>query len=90
MRKQIDGCAMVGPLSAILVDIHMVRTENEKPINALFYKQFADDIYSKKEQVSTRYVIRGFKWLSPKYKLTIEVHPEKFLTQKLFWTIKVQ
>ena len=44
MHKQIDGCAVVGPLSAILVDIHMVRTENEKPIDALFYKQFADDI----------------------------------------------
>ena len=81
---------MVGPLSVILADIHMVRTDNEKPINALFCKQFADGIYSNKKQVSTRYVIRGFKWLSPKYKLTIEVNPEKYLAQKSFWTIKVQ
>ena len=26
--KQIDGCAMGGPLSVILDDIYMVRTEN--------------------------------------------------------------
>ena len=44
--KQIDGCAMGGPLSVILADIHMVRTENEvvKPLNPLFYIRFVDDI----------------------------------------------
>ena len=33
--KQIDGCTMGDPLSVILADIHMVRTENEvvKPMN---------------------------------------------------------
>ena len=33
---------MSGPLSVILVDMRMVRTENEvvKPMNPSFYKQF--------------------------------------------------
>ena len=46
--KQIDGCAMGGPLSVILADIHMVRTENEvvKPMNSPLYKQFVDGIYA--------------------------------------------
>ena len=40
--NQIDDCAMDGPLLVILVDIHIVRTENEvaKPMNPPFYKQF--------------------------------------------------
>ena len=38
--EQIDRCAMGSPLSVILADIHMVRTENEvvKPTSPLFYK----------------------------------------------------
>ena len=36
--KEIDGCAMGGPLSVILVDKHTIRTENEvvKPMNPPF------------------------------------------------------
>ena len=50
--KEIDGCAMVGPLSVILADIHMLRTESEvvKPMNSPFYKRFVEDIYSKRNK----------------------------------------
>ena len=47
--KQIDGCIMGGPLSVILSDIYMTKTEEEvvKPTNPSFYKIFVDDIISK-------------------------------------------
>ena len=50
--KKIDGCAMVGPLSVILADIHMLRTENEvvKPTKSPFYKRFVMDIYNKRNK----------------------------------------
>ena len=46
--KQIDGCIMGGPLSVILSDIYMTKTEEVvKPTNPSFYKIFVDDIISK-------------------------------------------
>ena len=49
LYKQIHGCAMGGPLSVILVDMHMVRTENEvvKPMSPSFYKQLLRHIQQK-------------------------------------------
>ena len=43
---------MVGPLSVILADIHMLRTENEvvKPTKSPFYKRFVMDIYNKRNK----------------------------------------
>ena len=40
---------MGGPLSVILVDMHMVRTENEvvKPMSPSFYKQLLRHIQQK-------------------------------------------
>ena len=50
--KQMDGCAMGGPLSVILADIHMVRTENEvvTPMKAPFCKDFVDAKYSRRDK----------------------------------------
>ena len=66
--KQIDYCALVGPLSVILTDINMVRTENEvvKPMKPPFYERFVDVIW---EQASTRCLTRSFKQFSAKYKV---------------------
>ena len=48
----MDGCAMGGPLSVILADIHMVRTENEvvTPMKAPFCKDFVDAKYSRRDK----------------------------------------
>ena len=48
----MDGYAMGGPLSILLADMHMVRTENEvvKAMNPPFHKWFAEDIYSKRNE----------------------------------------
>ena len=83
--KQIDGCAMGGPLSVILADIHMVRTENEvvKPLNPPFYKRFVDDIYSRRNKSQKDVLFEALNNFHPNKKLTIEVNPEKFLDTKI-------
>ena len=83
--KQIDGCAMGGPLSVILADIHMVRTENEvvKPMNPRFYKRFVDDIYSKRNKSQQDVLFEALNNFHPNIKLTIEVNPVKFLGTKI-------
>ena len=83
--KQIDGCAMGGPLSIILADIHMVRTENEvvKPMNPPFYKRFVDDIYSRRNKFQQDVLFEALNDFHPYRKLTIEVNPEKFLDIKI-------
>ena len=41
---------MGGPLSVTLADIHLIRTENDavKPFKPVFYKQYDDDIYNRR------------------------------------------
>ena len=43
---------MGGPLSVILTDIHMVRTENKvvNPMNPPLNKRFVDKIYNKRNK----------------------------------------
>ena len=53
--KQIDGCAIGDPLSVILADIRMVRTENEivKPISPPFCERLVNDIYSRTNKITS-------------------------------------
>ena len=83
--KPIDGSAMGGPLSVILADIHMVRTENEvvKPINLPFYERFVDDIYSKRNKSLLDVLFETLNNFHPNIKLTIEVNPVEFLNTKV-------
>ena len=83
--KQIYGCAMSGPLSVILADIHMLRTENEvvKPMKSPFYKRFVDDIYSKRNKSQQDILFQALNKFHPNIKLTIEVNPVKFLDTKI-------
>ena len=84
-NKQIDGCAIGGPLSVILADIHMVRTENEvvKPVNPSFYKRFVDDIYSKRNKSQQDVLLEALNNFHPNIKLTIGVNPVKLLDTKI-------
>ena len=83
--QKLDGCAMDGPLSVILVDIHMLRTENEvvKPMDSPFYKWFVDDIYRKRNKSQQDALFETFNNFYPNKKLTIEVNPAKFLDAKI-------
>ena len=75
------------PLSEILADINMVRTENEvgKPMNTSFYKRFVDDIYIKRNKSQQDVLFEALNNFQPSIKLTIEVNLEKsFQTQKSF------
>ena len=78
--KQIDGCAMVGPLPVILADIHMVRTENEviKSMKPPFYKRIFDDIYSKGNKSQRDVLFEALNNFYPNIKLTIAVNLVKF------------
>ena len=83
--NQIDDCVMDGPLSVILVDIHIVRTENEvvKPVNPPFYKQFVENIYSRRNKFQWDILLEDINNFHPNIKLTTEVNPGKFLDKKI-------
>ena len=82
--NQIDDYTMDGPLSVILADIHIVRTENEvvKWMNPLFYKQFVENIYSRRNKFQWDVLFEDINNFHPNIKLTIEVNPGKFLDAK--------
>ena len=82
--EQIDRCAMGSPLSVILADIHMVRTENEvvKPTSPLFYKDLLT-IYSRRDKFQQDALFEALNNFHPNIKLTIEVNSEKFLDIKI-------
>ena len=65
------------PLSVILADMHMVRTENEvvKPMNPSFYKRFVEDIYSRRNKFQQDVLFEVLNNFHPNIKLTIEVNP---------------
>ena len=88
--QKIDGCAMDGPLSVILADMHMLRTENEvvKPMDSPFYKWFVDDIYSKRNKSQQDVLFEALNNFHPNIKLTVEVNPVKFLDTTI-WAMKV-
>ena len=79
--KQIDGCAMGGPLSVILADICMIKMENDivRPHNPIFYKRFVDDIITRRKIGVHDELYEALNKYHPKLKLTIEVNPSKFL-----------
>ena len=79
--KKIDSCTMGGPLSVILANIHMIRNENElvTPMNPPFYKQFVENIYSKRNKSQQDDLLEALNNFLPNIKLTIEVNPEKLL-----------
>ena len=77
-----DGCTMGGPLSVVLSDIHMIRTENEvvKPLKPKFYQRYVDDIISKRKKHLKDDLYEVLNSFHPKIELTIiKEDPVKFL-----------
>ena len=76
---------MGGPLSVILADIHMVRTENEvvEPMNPPFHERFVDDRYSRRNKFQQDVLFEALSNFHPNIKLTIEVNTRKFFEKKI-------
>ena len=84
---------MGGSSSVTLVDIHMIRRENDvvKPLKPLFYKGYVDDIYSRRKKNCTDQLYRQLNNFHPKINLTIEINPKKFLdTQVIIKNEKIE
>ena len=83
--KQTEGCSMGGPLSVTLADIHMIRTEKDiaTPLKPIFYKRFADDIYTRRKKDIHDKLYERLNNYHPNIKLTIEINPNKFLDTEI-------
>ena len=53
--KQVDGCPVGGPISAVLLDIYVCKMEEDivTPSKSLFYKRYTDDTYVKRKKNET-------------------------------------
>lgn len=82
--KQIDGCSMDGPLSAILADIDMIRSKNEavRRLNPSFYKRSVDDIYTKRNKNAADVLLKNLSSLHTNIVPTIK-NLKKFLDTKV-------
>ena len=82
--KQIDGCSMGGPLSAILADIDMIRSKNEavRRLNPSFYKRSVDDIYTKRNKNAANVLLKNLSSLHTNIVPTIK-NLKKFLDTKV-------
>ena len=83
--KQVHGCSMGGPLSVMLSDIYMTKTERKvtEPTKRQFYKRFVDDIINKRHKDQPDNLFQELNSNHPKIKYTIEVDPDKFLDTKI-------
>ena len=78
--KQIEGCSRGDPLSVILADIQMIRTENGvvKPLKQVFCRQYVDDKYSCKKN-RTDQLYHELNNYHPNINLNTEINPKRFL-----------
>ena len=76
---------MGGPLSVILADIHMIRTENSivRPSKPLFYKIYVDDIYNRRKKNVEDKLFNKLNNYHSNIKLTIEKNSNKFLDTEI-------
>ena len=82
---QTEDCSMGGPLSVTLADVHMIRTENDvvELLKPLFYKQYVDDIYSRRKKNCTDQLYHELNNYHPNINLTIEINPKRFLDTRV-------
>ena len=75
---------MGGPLSVTFSDIYMVKMENDVviPSKTIFYRIFADDIYSR-PKLGDNVLLDRLNSYHTNIKLTMEVNSSMFLDTKL-------
>ena len=84
--KQIDSCAMGGPLSVIFSNSYMTKTEEVvKPTNPSFYKRFVNYIISKKKKDQPNLLLEKLNNHHHNIKYTIETMPQKFPDTRIIY-----
>ena len=85
-HKQIEGCAISGPLSVKFFGMYMTKREEEvgKRTNARFYKRFVCDITSKKKE-QPDLLFENLNDHYPNIKYTIELMSKNFLDTKIIY-----
>ena len=80
LLKQIESCAMGGPLSVTFADIHMIRMENNVviPLKPIFYRRFVEDIINRCKKNVPDELFFKLNNYHQNIKLTIEISPTKF------------
>ena len=70
--KQIDGCAMGGPISVALSDIYVCKIEEDivAPSKPLFYKRYVDDTYVRRKRNETDELYNALNSYHQNIKLT--------------------
>ena len=76
---------MGGPISAVLLDIHVCKMEEDivTPSKPLFYKRYVDDNYVKRKKNETDELSNVFNLYHQNIKLTLEMDPTKFLDTEI-------
>ena len=83
--KQVDGCAMGGPLSVTLSDIYMAQTEDDivEKYQPMFYKSYIDDIINRRKKNQVDLLFNDLNNYHPNINLILELNPKRFLDTNL-------
>ena len=77
---------MGGPLSVVFSDIFMTKMEKDaikSPRKPLFYKQFIDDIFTRRKKNTPDKLFQFLNNYHQNIKLTCEISPKKFIDTKI-------
>ena len=86
--KQVDGCPIGGPISAVFSDIYVCKMEEDIviPANPIFYKRYIDETYVRRKKHETDKLFIDLTWYHENIKLTLEINPNKFLDTEIIHT----
>ena len=85
LYKQVNGCAMGNPLSAVLSGIFMSKLEKDivYPSNPILYRRYVDDIFTRKKKDEEDSLLPKLNSYHENIKFTVEKDLTKFLDTKL-------
>ena len=85
LLKQVDGCPMGGPISAVFSDIFMCKMEFDVvvPAKPIFYKSYVDDTYVQRKKNDVDKLLEELNSYNENIKLTLKVNPTQFLDTEL-------
>ena len=83
--KQVDGCAIGGPLFVTLSDIYMDQTEDDivEKYQPTFYKSYIDDIINRRKKNQVDLLFNDLNNYHPNINLTLELNPKRLLDTNL-------
>ena len=83
--KQIDGCAVGGPISVVFSDIYVSKMEEDivTPMKPHFCKRYVDDTYIQRKKNELDSLFEKLNSYHPNIKLTIEKNSTNFLDTEI-------